>query len=427
MKIAIIGAGSYVFTPTVIEDLIIKSKLQDCEIALVDLSMEIPDLLAKIIQRIAADNNVRVNVYATTNRTAALEGADYVINTAAIQGAKRWLMDYEICKDEGIPHECRESGALGGISYSLRTIKLMMEICHDMERLCPRAKLMNVANPLTKVHEAINRYTKITAYGFCNAAQDGANGYEAIAKMLGRDYNKIDVVTAGLNHFVWIVSINDSETEADLLPEYLDKLQKCALSDNEAKVKWELYQQFGAVLAASTEHSCEFLPYRSDVSYYETPPFHGSPEERAERINEMKLMASGELYYGNVPYFLGASWEHPGLVISAVKNKTPLHLNMLNLPNAGMLPQLPTGAIVEVPAVIIDGKIIPAMGITLPDKVVEVCLNQSLVAGMIAQAAVENDRALIDKIIDTDTAITKKAEAKRAMKRILLAHADILG
>jgi len=423
MKIVIIGGGSYVFVPTVIEDLVIKSKLE-CHIVLVDINIEAVKLLAEITKRIAADNNVAVKVSATTNRTEALASADYVINTAAIQGLKRWLMDYEICKEEGIPYELRECGALSGITYGFRTITLMLGICKDMEKLCPSAKLLSVSNPLTKVHEAIHRFTNIESYGFCSVAQCGADGFEMIADVLSRNHTDIDVVAAGVNHFTWIVSIKDRKTGGDLLPVYLEALQNSTNSDSVLKIQW--YMDYGAVPATYASHFAEFLPYRPDIHYPDAPPFHGDEAERLQRIEEMRLMATGELDYKNVPSFLGQSWEHPGLVVGALQHKTPLYVNALNLPNMGSIPQLPEGAIVEVPTEIVNGVFQPAMGIVLPKKVADACFNQCQVAEMVATAAVEGNDKLALEIIELDWSISKKAAATRALKRILAAHRDIL-
>ena len=424
MKIVIIGAGSYVFTPTVIEDLIIKSKLQDCEIVFVDLNLEPVQLLVEITKRIANDVGVRVNVTASTDRLAALPGTDYVITTVAIQGAKRWQTDYEICKEEGIPFELTETGKLSGITYGFRTITLMMDICRDMERLCPGAKLLNVSNPLTKVHEAIHRYTSIDSYGFCSVAQCGSIGYDKIAKTLGIDHKDIDVISAGLNHFAWVISIKDRMTGDDLLPQYINKLGES--SNIEDKVIMDWYNEYGGIISPPIDHSGEYLPFHKDMHYYDSPPFHGSESKRKQRFEEMKQMANGELDYKTVPHFLGNSWEHPGLMIGAIENKTFLYINTLNMPNDEYLPQLPKGAIVEVPAEVEDGKVTYKKGILLPGNTIDITLNQCKVSGMVAVAAVEGNRELAFEIIDTDEAITYKTEAKRALERILKAHEDIL-
>jgi len=204
----------------------------------------------------------------------------------------------------------------------------------------------------------------------------------------------------------------------------LKKLNDSTNRDDKVRRDW--YREYGGITAPPVDHSGEFLPFHPDVHYNETPPFHGSEREREQRLEEMSQMASGELDYRNVPHFLGNSWEHPGLFIGALENKTHLQIPALNAPNASYLPQLPEGSIVEAPAEVKDGCIQFSKVIYLPGKTSELCLNQSQVAGMIATAAVEGNRDLAFEVIDTDIAITDKTAAKKALEKILKAHADIL-
>jgi len=425
MKIVLIGGGSYVFAPSVIDDLIIKAKLTNFDFVLVDINLEGAQLLAKITERIALAEGVNVNVSATSDRLQALDGADFVITSLAYQGEKRWNMDYEICKQEGIPYELRETGALSGIVYSFRNITLLMGICRDMEKLCPNAILLNVSNPLTRIHEAINRYTNIKAYGFCNVAQCGAHGYEIVASTLGRHYADIDVTSAGINHFSWILSIRDKATKADLLPEYVEKLLSAPHPWENGQVKHRWYEQYGAVAAPPVDHVADFLPYQPNIHYLDKAPYHGNAEERAKRVANMKLVADGTLDYRGAECFDHGSWEHPALVAVAIHTKTDMYLPILNVPNKNCIPQLPQDAIVEVPVNITGGKVVPATGITLPKAVADMCVNQCEVAEMVARAAVEGDRALAFKIIEVDQAITEKEAAARALARMLEAHEDI--
>jgi len=437
MKIVLIGGGSYVFAPSVIKDVIIDSKLTNFDFVLVDINLEAAQLLAKAAARIAKAEGVNVNVSATNNREEALAGASYVITSIAVQGEKRWLMDYEICKQEGIPQELRETGALSGITYALRNATLIMDVCRDMERLCPSAILLNVSNPLTRLHEAINRYTKIEAYGFCSVAQCGQYGYERIATGLGLHYSDIDVVSAGINHFSWVISIRDKKTGADLFPAYIDSLILKEKTDNESSVTLRWYRKYGALIAPPVDHVGDFLPAQDGVHYLTQPPFHGNAEERARRIDNMKRFADGEVEYGDNMgehatniyrqiFVHGASWEHPGLFAVARHRGDNLCLPALNLPNRGYLPQLPADAIVEIPAHLCAGKLEPMSGIMLPSGVVDMCLNQCEVAAIVAKAAVEGDRAAAKTAIEIDQAITHKAAATRALEKILEIHADIM-
>ena len=424
MKIVLIGGGSHVFAPSVIEDLLITAKATNFDFALVDINLEGAELIASVARRIAMEEGLTVNVTATANRLEALPNANFVITSLAYQGVKRWNMDYEICKAEGIPYELRETGAISGISYSIRNITLLMEICNDMERLCPSAILLNVSNPLTRVHEAIHRYTNVTAYGFCNAALCGANGYERIAKILGRHWKDIDVTTAGINHFVWVLAIKERNTGADLLPEYIEK--HLAIQDlEEAHVPQRWYKQYGAFASPYSDHVGDFLPYQEGIHYLTRPPYHGNAEERARKIESLRQVAEGLVNYKDAECFQNGSWEHPGLFAHVVYGKKDMYLPMLNLPNNGYLPQLPQNAIVEVPVQITAGKLVPTTGLVLPTAIADICNNQCTVAQMVAEAAVTRNRKLALDIIEVDQAITEKAAARQALEKILDAHGDI--
>jgi len=402
-----------------------KAKFTNFDFVLVDINLEGAQLMAKIAERVAQGEGVSIKVSATSDRLQALEGADFVITSIAYQGAKRWNTDYEICKQEGIPHDLRETGALSGIIYSFRQITLLMNICRDMEKLCPNAILLNVSNPLTRIHEAINRYTNIKAYGFCNVAQCGEHGYERVAETLGRHYEDIEVLSAGINHFSWILSVKDRATKADLLPEYIEKIHADTRPRADIQVFQRWYKQYGAIAAPPVDHAADFLPYQPNVHYLDTPPYHGNAEERMKRVENMKQVANGTLDYRGAECFNHGSWEHPALVAVAIHTKADMYLPILNVPNDNCIPQLPQDAIVEVPVNIAVGKIVPATGIVLPQAVADLCNNQCEVAEMVARAAVQGDRALAFKIIEVDQAITEKAAAARALTRMLAAHEDI--
>ncbi|MCL2664377.1 MAG: hypothetical protein FWE82_02075 [Defluviitaleaceae bacterium] len=427
MKIVIIGGGSYVFAPTIIEDAIIKSR-SEAELVFVDINAEAARDMAGLAVAIARDEGVKAAAWGTDNRRAALAGADFVVASVAYEGTKRWMIDFEICAKLGIPYELRENGALSGLMYGLRNIALVTGICRDMEELCPDAVLLNVSNPLSRVLAAVKRSTGIKAYGFCSVAQCGRNGYERVASLLGKGVDEIDAVSAGINHFAWLTEVKDIKTGSDLLPDLIDALYADQRIEgrNESKIQTDWYERFGAVAAPPSGHVCEFLPLQADVRYLDHSPYHGSKENRDRRFAEIKQISEGSLSYRDVPGLLGSSWEHPALFAAAVHGKNDLSLTAVNLPNDGNLPQLPPDAVVEVPAQIKNGALFPRKGITLPQEVIDVCLNQNEIIEMTAQAAETRSKSLALKIVENDLSITKKAEAKQALELMLEAHKDII-
>ena len=109
MKIVLIGAGSFVFAPTVLEDAIVKHRMAG-ELVLVDLNIEAAEAMAGVGRRMARDMDVGCAVTATADRRRALPDADFVILSAAPEGARRWWMDYELFQQAGMPDQTRECG-----------------------------------------------------------------------------------------------------------------------------------------------------------------------------------------------------------------------------------------------------------------------------------------------------------------------------
>jgi len=350
MKIVVIGAGSYVFTPSLLKDLLITGKLGNFDIVMVDLNLESAQRMARVAEAVAAENNLVIKASATDKLDDALDGASYVIASVAIQGAKRWLIDYEICRNENIPDLLRENGCLGGLTYGIRSVSLIMSIARSMEKYCRDAVLLNVSNPLTKLQTALHRYSGIKSYGFCNVALCGANGYERIAGLLKCPHEDIDVVSAGINHFAYVISVKNKKTGEDLFPELADAFKND--DTHESKIIYEWYEKFDALAATPSGHHGEFFPTQKNMIYHDAPPFHGSSNERAEREAELNAIADGEISYKNTGILKHTSWEHPGLVIAAMETSGEYINPTLNFPNDGNIPELPAGNIIEAPLIV---------------------------------------------------------------------------
>ncbi|WP_048747388.1 hypothetical protein [Paenibacillus sp. P22] len=218
MKIVLIGGGSFVFAPTVLEDCIVKHRMEG-ELVLVDLNLEAAAAMAGAGRALARQHGVDLLVSETDNREEALPGADFVILSAAPQGALRWKMDFDILKQFGLDDQARECGGLGGMLGAFRSIAMAMELARDMERLCPAALLLDVTNPMPRVVTAVARFSSVGVAGFCNIAHRSGQGYGLLPGLIGRKPHEVDIVTGGLNHFAWVLSMKDKQSGADLLPE----------------------------------------------------------------------------------------------------------------------------------------------------------------------------------------------------------------
>ncbi|MDQ0897542.1 hypothetical protein [Paenibacillus sp. V4I7] len=430
MKFVLIGGGSFVFAPTVIEDIIVKHNLANDELVLVDLNAEVVEAMAGAGRRIANEMGVPVQITAVTDRSSALPGADFVIVSASPQGARRWTMDYEILNELGMGDQARECGGLGGLMNAFRSITMIMGICRDMEEHCPEAILLDVTNPMPRVVTAIDRYTSIRAAGFCNIAYQGANGYTFLPQLLGREPEEVEIVTGGLNHFAWVLAIKDRLTGDDLLPVLKSYLQEGDWSAQSGGKHRELHvmrrwlEIYGAIAAGAVDHHAEYLPKQADIHYTTTPPYHGSEEERKRRLEELQSIANGERDWDDL--FTHGSWEHPVDLALVLHHGDTQSLEILNVRNNGAIRQLPDERIVEVPVSISDGVWTPIALPEFPHVLAELCKTISDVHELTAEAAVKGVASLAHRIVDLDPAITDKKNAHIALDRMLSVHADML-
>lgn len=421
MKIVLIGAGSYVFGPTVLVDAIARHKIEG-ELALVDLNQATLESIAGVGRRMAEDLRVPCCITTHLDWRNALPVADYVILSAAPEGARRWQMDYKILLRAGIPDQDRECGGLGGLSYALRTISLALDIAEEMARVCPEALLLDVANPMPRVVTAVYRATSIRAYGFCNAAQGGARDFDWLASLVGRPASQLQVTVAGLNHFSWLISIHDRASGENLLPEVEHAVRRLPGEEGAALARW--LDEYGAVAAAGAGHSSDFFPKKVRHSPVHRPYFHGNETERQARLQALRDMAAGQLDWRD--HLAAKSWEHPVDFAWALSSGQPLEMPMLNLPNLGFLPDLPDGRIVEMPVIIANGKVQGQVVEKLPVQLAQLLRHVSDVHEMVALGAAQGNRALLREAILLDPAIPEKAVALQTLDDLISAHLDLL-
>lgn len=427
MKLALIGAGSYVFAPTFLMDAITRHRLEGLELALVDPNLDAAETMATLARRLAADAGVRVAVTVHAEREPALCHADAVTLCASPQGIRRWAMDFEILKRHGLPCQARECGGVGGLANALRSITLALAVARDMERLCPGAMLLDVTNPMPRVVTAVNRFTRVACAGFCNIALGGPGGYEWAGRLLGRDFRDLRVQTAGLNHFAWCTEIRDAATGADLYPLAVKRLHGQPLSREERlfTVYRRWFAEYGLIPAGHCDHHAEYLPEQPDIEYPSTPPYHGTEEERWQRWQELAEMGTGRRPWQDL--IAHGSWEHPVDIAVAVRTGGNAAMPIVNMPNrGGCLPGLPEERVVEIPVEVKAGVLRGLPVKPLPAKLTTLLNAISDVHELAATAAATGDRAAARRAIEIDPAVVNKSAGLAALEDMLAAHRDML-
>lgn len=201
VKIVTIGGGSS-YTPELVEGFIKRyNELPVRELWLVDIEegREKLEIVGNLAKRMVKKSGLPIDIHLTLDRREALKGADFVTTQLRVG-----LLDAR-AKDERIPLKYgvlgQETNGPGGLFKALRTVPVILDICKDIEELCPNAWLINFANPAGMVTEAVLRYSNIKKIvGLCNVPIGMEMG---IAKLLGVDHSRVRIDFAGLNHMVF--------------------------------------------------------------------------------------------------------------------------------------------------------------------------------------------------------------------------------
>ena len=126
-KIVFIGATSMSFGLSMMRDIFCSDELRGSTFTLVGRN---PETLAKTAALADLLNNktaAGLKVEHTTDRRAALDGAGFVVNAAAIDRNRLWQLDFAVPRKYGIRHTLGENGGPGGLFFTLRTLPLVFD------------------------------------------------------------------------------------------------------------------------------------------------------------------------------------------------------------------------------------------------------------------------------------------------------------
>jgi len=425
VKVAVLGAGSFVFGPSVLKDAIAEHRLSGLELALMDPNGPVVELMAAVGRRMGGDLGVKVSVTAHTERARALEGADFVICSAARELKRRFEMDCEIVERLSPGHLVTEFGGIAGISYSLRQIALIQEICGDMRRMCPKAWLLEAANPLPRVSQAAHEEGVRTA-GFCSVSLSayGRIWHILHAQRIGYPFEParsvLEVTMAGLNHFSWVVDVRDAASGADLYPELRNMAPQYAPAGEPATFR--LFHETGYLPAPGDDHIRDFIASRGEIPGRSWRR-HGSVEEREARMELLRKVAEGQAPWQMLTEH--ESWEKPMDLVAAMAYDKPARFHALNLINCGQIEALGGGVFVETPAVGTSVGPLPER-VELPASVAGACELTATVTDTIVRAARRRSRRLVHRAVELDPTILDKGAGMAAIDACMGAHADVL-
>jgi alpha-galactosidase len=445
LKIALLGAGSLYF-PEVLEDLAATAGLSGSEVCLYDLDHDKCGLMADLGNRVASREGSGLRVRACEDLAAALDGASFALSSIGASGASAGGIhgtaahnaDRVIPARYGIFQLAGDTGGPAGMMLGLRSIPVHLGIAREMEKRCPHAILLNHSNPMAVLCRAIHKHTSITAIGLCHGVQ---GGIRRVARLMGVQPGDLEVVWIGTNHYHWFTRI--CLNGRDIYPEVMERAAAADPPEGEAMSQMlsSIYRH--RLTYHDDRHAIEFYPFLAQVRDVTEMPY-GFSAKAAERYADLRsdpqpqepVARDSSLRREHLKRFADqieaqcspedktSSEDIAGLIDAIATGQRQIRI--LNIPNDGVVSNLPDYAILEVEAVT-DSR--GARGIYVGEAPLALMgMLQKRIAWQeaVVEAGVKGDRDLALQALMLDEMAIRPEKATAMLDELLAASRDLL-
>lgn len=415
LKIAFIGAGSFVFGETVLNDLLtFPALIKDTVIYLEDINEDYLDLMYQYMKKIKQDNPKElegITFEKTTNQTKAIKDAKYIINAIHVGGHEAYKLDMKIPYKYGVTQCVGDTLGPGGVFRFLRNSHVMKSIIEDMQNVGYRSEnadgplMLNYANPMAMNTWYCNELVSDSTVGLCHGVTGTAM---ALCLTLGVKYENFSYFCAGINHMAWFLDIWYREGPGnpwkDAYPKLQRKLKENPQLEEFEKLRIDMMRATGYFMTESSGHLSEYIPYyRKREDLLEKYRGNAMMSEFSTLEHALNLHKSRENSEGlgeeiqkkfkrkKLRIKKTASTEYASHIINAIETNKPFGFNgnVMNK-DGGLITNLPNNCCVEVPVYADSQGLHPQGAIELPT----VCQALNISNIMVQKAAVEGALSL---------------------------------
>lgn len=392
IKICYIGGGSKLWARIFMADLALEEGLSG-EIALYDIDKE------------AAERNAKIGGYINENPATkskflyrvcdsleeALEGATFVLLSILPGTMKEMRSDVHAPEQYGIYQSVGDTAGPGGVLRAMRTVPMYEEFAKKIKEVCPKAWVVNFTNPMSICMKTLyDIFPEIKAFGCCHEVFHAQELLTVMLKELrGIEVDRTQITTdaSGVNHFTWITEAKYQDMDLlALVPEFAKQFGEEGYYERNGedrfafrydpfaygnKMKFDLYEKYGALAAAGDRHIAEFLPgnwYLKDPETVKAWQFNLTTVDFREKDQEQKIADTIEMAEGRKEFSVSKSGEEAVAMLKALLGFGTVVTNV-NMPNLGQMPQMPLGSIVETNCVFANDMVSPVVSKPLPTGV----------------------------------------------------------
>jgi 6-phospho-beta-glucosidase len=383
LKVAVVGGGS-TYTPELVDGFTRRTdRVTIDEIALLDINPERLEIVGGLAGRMLARQGWPGRLVQTTDRDAAIDGADVVLLQLRVGGQQARYGDETLPKRWELIGQ--ETVGAGGFAKALRTVPVILELAElARRRAAPDAWIVDFTNPVGIVTQALADAGH-RSLGLCNVAI----GFQRrFAKRFEVEPEQVELEQVGLNHLTWIRAVRVDGV--DRLPEILaDEADALAEDVGEPAARLRrlgvipsyylrYYDDTDNVLAEQARHQTRaeevMAIERELLELYRDPNLDRKPELLEHR---------GGAYYSEAA---------AQLIASLVDGRGDIQV--VDVRNDGALPGLAADDVVEVPARIDRDGAHPLPLTPLPAELLDLVSRVKTYERLAVRAAVTGDPVL---------------------------------
>jgi alpha-galactosidase len=380
IKVSVIGAGSAQFSLGIVKDLCLTEGLAGSHVSFMDIDEGRLDMIYKLASRYAKQLGSSMTFDKTTNRQAALKDSDFVVSTVYVLGHVVEAKMRKLATDKyGYYHS-------GGDFGNYHQLQIMLDTARDIEKICPKAWLIQSGNPVFNGCTLMTRETGVKVCGLCH----GHYGVYEIARTIGlADPESIVWQAPGLNHNIWLTHFMYEGKDAyPLIDEWIATKGEeywrthVATKTHDAQMSRgavNQYHLFGNFPIGDTVRGGAWW-YHTDIEtkkrWFGEP--WGGPDTHLARpffVKELEQRIAEMTQWANDPKAdmvkaVGKEKTREQIVpiMDGLTNNKEGYFQV-NVPNHGALTGLPDDLVVEVPAIVNQKGIQPIRVGSLPPKV----------------------------------------------------------
>ncbi len=449
-KVVVIGAGSYFFGKPVIYNMVHSPVLNRGTLALVDTDPAVLETMTAIAERAKAHAGVPLEIIGSTDRTAVMKNADFIVLSFSFRNAYYRELDTRISRKYGVTMCSSDTIGPGGIFRALRELPEVLRIADDVRRLAPNAWLINFVNPTSTLGIGLMRHApSVRSFALCDGNHEPYVRAMYLNK-LGIIHDeeeftpevdaKFELKIAGVNHCTWILECRYDGR--DLLPLLLEKTREAARHEYDhvpspkakprlnANYELALMELYGAFPTAAS-HTKEYVPFFQGYGVTPVTPepiicFDGynRADEMAAAWAETRKLATGETPIAAL--FDSGRGDHATDIIESMWGNLGKKF-YINSPNRGAVTNLPDDAFLELRCELdLEHGPRPLPVGSMPRGLLGLTQQVLDTHELTVEAAVTHDRKKLLLALAADPIVNNLGDAKNIMSELLEAERDHL-